>query len=124
MIGTLLTFGIRHLMVLLNSNISGLVISSLMGVYLTCIKARFMSLLAALYFFIVHVMDLKHALTCLFLWYGYDDNIARPVFEFLQNLFNVSEMKLVLVLDIIFFGNPYSANRDLWVGCLLIIFGN
>ena len=103
LIGAQFTFGIRHLMDLLKSRITGLGSAGQIWVDLIF---TLMSLFASVHFFIKHLMKILHALACAFLWWLYDDSIVCCIFNLRQNSLNISTMKLVLALDIIFFGNP------------------
>ena len=53
-------------------------------------------------------MNLMHASTCPLFWWWYNDDIACSMFTFFQNYLNLSEVKLLLMSDIVFFGKPYS----------------
>ena len=60
-----------------------------------------------------------HASTCSLFWWWYDDENACSMFKLLQNVLNLTEMKLPPKSDIIFFHSMYSAKIILQVSIRL-----
>ena len=56
-----------------------------------------------------------HASTCPLLWQWYDSKDTCSVFMLLQNVLNLSEIKLPPESHIIFFGKPYSEKTILCI---------
>ena len=68
---------------------------------------------------VVTFTNFIHASTCPLLWWWYDDENVYSMFRLLQNILNLSEMKLLAESDVIFYGSPYSAKIILHVSSRL-----
>ena len=85
-----------------NNNVAGLGKPGLIGVELSCNRARYVSVLVLKHCLSIHFMNLMHASTCPLLWWWYEDDTACSMFRLLQNSFNFSETKLPTASDITF----------------------
>ena len=128
-VGTVLTFGIIPLMSFLNSRVARLGSPGLNGGDVIRNKAKFMSLFASVYFFVVHFLTFCMP-QCTHSSGGGGMMIILLVLYLICDrfFFCVSETEFVLALDIIFLDNLYSANTDLQItqictpliGCMFI----
>ena len=109
----LLIIGIMPLIGQLNNMVTGLGKPGPNGVICICKRAMCGSALESRHFFSVSFTNFIHASTCPLLWWWYNEKYACSMFRLLQNVLNLSEMKLPPESDIIFFGSPYSAKITL-----------
>ena len=100
--------GMMPLIGQLDSSIAGFGSPGPSGVDLICNKAICGSDVMSKHFMSVCLINLIHTSTSPLLWWWYDDDTACTVLTFLQNALNLSEIKLPLASNIIFFGKPYS----------------
>ena len=94
----------------LNNSVAGLGSPGPNGIDLICNKAMCGPHLVSKHFWSVN-LSLMHASTYPLLWWWYNDENACFMFRLLQNIFNLSEIKLPPESDIIFFGKPYSEKK-------------
>ena len=94
------------------------------GADLICNKGICMLDKVSMHDLIVCFVNMMHVSTCPLLWSWYDGDTVCSMFRFLQNLLNLSEIKLSPASDIIFLGKPYSEKKRfcmLVLGYLLIV---
>ena len=107
LINNLLSIGMMPLIGWLNNSIAGISSPGPSGTDLTVIRL-YVHQIWYQCILIVLFINLIYTFTCPLLWWWYDDDTAWSMFMFLQNLLNLSEIKLPPAPDITFFGKAYS----------------